>query len=208
MINDLDETLIALLQRELPPVLAEQVQISFATPDDQFPPQSVKLPAIDLFLYDVRENLELRSNECYLERHSDGTATRTQAPVRVDFSYLITAWPSQSVPDPSEDEHRLLGEVMRILLRYRTIPDELLQGMLVGQQPPLPVSSLQPGRLQSLGEFWQALGGKPKAALNYTVTLAVDISAPEEVRIVTDVQIKLRLEKKRAGNGGSQASAA
>jgi hypothetical protein len=23
-----------------------------------------------------------------------------------------------------------------------------------------------------LGEFWQALGGKPKAALNYTVTIA------------------------------------
>ena len=195
MINDLDETLAALLHRELPPALAEQVQISFATPDDQFPPQAVTLPAIDLFLYDVRENLELRSNELYLERHSDGTATRTQAPVRVDFSYLITAWPSQSVPDPAEDEHRLLGEVMRVLLCYRTIPDDLLQGALVGQQPPLPVSSLQPGRLQSLGEFWQALGGKPKAALNYMVTLAIDVVQPEEVRLVTDTMTKIRMQK-------------
>ena len=195
MIKDLDETIAALLRRDLPPALVGQVQISFATPDDQFPPQSVTLPAIDLFLYDVRENLDLRSNEVYLERRSDGRATRTRAPVRMDFSYLVTAWPSESVPDPAEDEHHLLGEVMRVLLRYRTIPEDMLQGVLVGQQPPLPVSSMQPGRLQSLGEFWQALGGKPKAALNYQVTLSVDVTAPQEVPLVTDKVIQIRMER-------------
>lgn len=198
MINALDETIKALLRRDLPSALAEQVQISFATPDDQFPPQSVTLPAIDLFLYDVRENLELRSNEVYIERRGDGTATRTRAPIRVDFSYLVTAWPSASVPDPAEDEHRLLGEAMRVLLRYRTIPAEVLQGELTGQELPLPVSSLQPGRLQSLGEFWQALGGKPKAALNYQVTLSVEVAKPETVPLVTDKVIKIRLERETA----------
>ena len=198
MINALDETIKALLRRDLPSALAEQVQISFATPDDQFPPQSVTLPAIDLFLYDVRENLELRSNEVYIERRGDGTATRTRAPIRVDFSYLVTAWPSASVPDPAEDEHRLLGEAMRVLLRYRTIPAEVLQGELTGQELPLPVSSLQPGRLQSLGEFWQALGGKPKAALNYQVTLSVEVAKPETVPLVTDKVINIRLERETA----------
>ena len=198
MINALDETIKALLKRDLPSALAEQVQISFGTPDDQFPPQSVTLPAIDLFLYDVRENLNLRSNEVYVERRGDGTATRTRAPVRVDFSYLVTAWPSASVPDPAEDEHRLLGEVMRVLLRYRTIPEEVLQNDLRGQEVPLPVSSLQPGRLQSMGEFWQALGGKPKAALNYQVTLSIDTAKPEVVPLVTDKVIKIRLEQETA----------
>jgi hypothetical protein len=155
------------------------------------------LPAIDLFLYDIRENLELRSNEVYLDRHMDGTATRTMAPVRIDASYLITAWPSQSVADPSEDEHRLLGEVIRALLRYRTLPEEVLQGSLLDQDLPLPVSTLQPGRLQSLGEFWQALGGKPKAALNYTVTLAVDAAQPEVVGLVTEKVLEFRMQ---AGN--------
>ena len=113
----------------------------------------------------------------------------------MDFSYLVTAWPSESVPDPAEDEHHLLGEVMRVLLRYQTIPADVLQGILVGQQLPLPVGSLQPGRLQSLGEFWQALGGKPKAALNYQVTLAVDVTAPQEVPLVTDQVIQIRMER-------------
>jgi hypothetical protein len=195
VIKDLDETLAALLRRELPQELSRQVQISFATPDDQFPPQSVTTPAIDLFLYDIRENLDLRSNEVFVERQSDGTAVRTQAPVRVDFSYLITTWPSESVPDPAEDEHLLLGFVMQAFLKHRVLPEDILQGVLVGQKPPLPASSLQPGRLQSLGEFWQALGGKPKAALNYQVTLSVDVSEPETTQLVTDKMIKLRMER-------------
>jgi hypothetical protein len=194
VINALDETLKALLRRDLPSELAKQVQISFATPDDQFPPQSVTLPAIDLFLYDVRENHELRSNEVSVERRSDGTVIQKRPPIRIDFSYLVTAWPSESVPEPAQDEHRLLGEVMRVLLRYRKLPEEVLQGVLKEQSPSLPVSSLQPGRLQSLGEFWQALGGKPKAALNYQITLSVDVAEPKEADLVTEKVIKIRLQ--------------
>lgn len=181
MIHDLDETLRELLTRTLPPGLVEQVTISFATPDNQFPPTSVTLPAIDLFLYDMRENRDLRSNEWRMERSSDGTATKRPPPVRVDCSYLVTAWPSESAPDPAEDEHRLLGEVMKVLLRHPTIPAEVLQGDLQGQEPPLPTISLHPGRLQSVGEFWQALGGKPKAALNYTVTIGVEVHKAVEI---------------------------
>ena len=75
MIDDLDKSLENLLQQELPPELVSQVTISFAPPDGKFPPPSVKLPAIDLFLYDVRENRGLRDAEWRLERRSDGAAT-------------------------------------------------------------------------------------------------------------------------------------
>jgi len=190
MIGDLDSTLQELLARELPGDLVDQVTISFATPDDEFPPTSVTLPAIDLFLYDVRENRELRTNEWQIERHSDGRITRQRPAVRVECSYLITAWASKHSNNPAQDEHYLLGEVMKVLLRHPTIPAVLLQGSLAGQEPPLPAITLQPGRLQSLGEFWQALGGKPKAALNYTVTIGVDVHKPVEAGPpVTDKRI-------------------
>ena len=68
-----------------PPSLVEQVAISFATPDDEFPPPSVSLPAIDLFLYDVRENVELRRSSWTTERRLNGTAVRMRAPVRVEL---------------------------------------------------------------------------------------------------------------------------
>lgn len=188
MIDDLDETLAALLKRELSPGLAQQIQVSFEAPDDQFPPQSVTTPAIDLFLYDVRENTELRSSDAWFERRDNGSMLRTMAPVRVDASYLITAWPREGLASPAEDEHRLLGEVMRVLLLHRTLPQELLQGSLKDSDLPLPVSALQPGRLQSLGEFWQAMGGKPKAAINYTVTLSVDVGKVTKTPLVKEAE--------------------
>jgi hypothetical protein len=193
MIDDLDKTLEQLLKHTLPPALAAQVSVTFAMPDNQFPSASVTLPAIDLFLYDIRENQDLRSKEWLVERLSDGTTTKKRAPVRVDCSYLVTAWPSHSTPNPAEDEHRLLGEVMKVLLRHPVLPASVLVGSLIGQEPALPVSSLQPGRLQSLAEFWQALGGKPKAALNYTVTIGVESEAPVEAGLpVTDAMIKFK----------------
>jgi hypothetical protein len=168
VINDLDSTLQELLERELH--FTSPVTISFDTPDDEFSPT---LPAVDLFLYDVRENRELRNNDWQVERQNDGTVVKTRPPVRVECSYLITAWAGDI-----ENEHLLLGEVMRVLLRHPTVPAEVLQGTLVGQEPPLPAISIQQGRLQSMAEFWQALGGTPKAALNYTVTISVPTVEP------------------------------
>ncbi len=63
MITDLDKTIEELLSRELVSIIGMPVSICFDVPDGNFPPSSVTLPAIDLFLYDIRENTELRSNE-------------------------------------------------------------------------------------------------------------------------------------------------
>ena len=178
MFQDLDATLAALVQSEL---AVKNVAISFAAPDDQFPPSSVKLPAIAFFLYQVRENTDLRTNQWELDRRDDGVTTRKRPPVRVDCFYLITAWPSESAPNPPQDEHRLLGEVLKVLLRYRAIPDTYLRGELVGLEPPLRARIIAESQLQSLGEFWQAMGGKPKATLHYAITLSVDVFEPEEV---------------------------
>jgi hypothetical protein len=156
----------------------------------------VILPAVDLFLYDIRENMELRSTGWIVEHSDDGTATKRRKPVRVDCSYLITAWASEGSTSRPFDEHLLLSEVMKVLLRYPVIPEVLLQGALRGQEPPLPSSTLQPGRLQSVSEFWQALGGKPKAALNYTVTIGIVPDRPVETEVpVRDKALNFRTEE-------------
>jgi hypothetical protein len=175
MFHDLDSTLHELLTRELPPGLVNQVGISFATPDTQFPPASVTLPAVDLFLYEVQENRDLRHTEPQVARQADGSVLHVPAPVRVDCHYLVTAWAKAGVQSPEQDEHRLLGEVMRILLRHRDLPAEAMQGSLTSQ--PMPVRGLVSlaSKLQGRGDFWQALGGRPRAAFHYTVTLCMDV---------------------------------
>ncbi len=177
MFQDLDATVAALVESELG---MENVAISFAAPDDQFPPSTVSLPAISFFLYDVRENHELRTSNWEVARHPDGTVTRKRPSARIDCSYLITAWPSESSPNPPQDEHRLLGEVMKVLVRHRTIPDTYLRGELVAQDPPVPTSFIANAGLPSIGEFWQAMGGKPKGALHYGLTVSLDVFEPVE----------------------------
>ncbi len=186
MFQDLDATLAALIANELS---LPNITVSFATPDDQFPPSSVSLPAVDLFLYDVQENLELRRAEWVVEQHDNGTASRRRPPILVNCSYLVTAWPSESSPNPSQDEHRLLGEVMKVLLRHPRLPTDTLQGELAEQEPPLRAKVLRESYLQSLGEFWQAMGGKPKPALHYTVTISVDVSTPEDLGVVVSDKV-------------------
>lgn len=170
MIDDLDTSLTHLISQEVSSL--DKTKVHFDAPDDKFAPA---LPAVNLFLYDVRENTELRSNEWLVERRTDGTTTKKRSPKRVECSYLITAWAGDV-----KSEHKLLGDVMTALLRHPTLPAEILQGSLQGQSPSLPAITLQPGRLQSLGEFWQALGGKPKSALNFTVTIGVEALKPVE----------------------------
>ncbi len=178
MIDDLDRSLQTLLTRELPAALADQLTITFAPPDGEFPPSTVPLPAVDLFLYDVRDNRDLHTPEWTAARQSDGRVLRTPPPARVDCAYLVTAWTVTTGPTPTFDEHRILGEVMRVLLRHRTLPEQVLQGVMAEQELPLPTATLQPGSLRGLSEFWQALGGKTKTTLNYTVTISVPLGLP------------------------------
>lgn len=187
MIADLDKSLKTLLERDIQ--YLDPDSIRFEVPDDQFEPPS--LPAVDLFLYDVRENMELRSNQWQIERSAQGEVIQLPPPIRVDCSYLITAWAGDV-----ESEHHLLSDVMVVLLRYPTIPADLMQGELARQTPPLPAVTLQSGRLQSMGEFWQALGGKPKAALHYTVTFSLDVFTEVRAPVVRETVIAIKPEIK------------
>ncbi len=195
MLNDLDKTLKTLLTRELPADLVGEeattkVTISFTTPDKESAANAIKPPAINFFLYDIRENMELRSNERRLEQR-DGLFIQHPPPVRVDCSYLITAW-SASADKATGDEHWLLSEVLQVLLRYRQLPVEVLQGKLKAQEPPVRAKILQPSYLNSMGEFWQAMGDRPRATLHYTVTISIPVGQPRELEAVIGLDIRLQ----------------
>lgn len=197
MLNDLDKSLKTLLEQELPPELVAQVTISFEAPDTQ---EARHTNTINFFLYDVRENWELRSNEWQIGRNN-GSVTQQPPPARVDCSYLITAWSkiSDGQQGKASQEHLFLGAVMKVLLRHRVLPANVLQGELEGQEPPVRAKPLQASQLQSLGEFWQAMGSKPKAMLNYTVTISVPVGEPVALGPpVTDVRFRFGPEQEES----------
>lgn len=180
MIRDLSETLKAILQDpSVPPELAA-ADILFDRPADPFTPAKT---TVDLFLYDIRENTELRSNEQVVERRGNQSITHP-APLRLNCSYLVTAWPAGGA-ELALQEHRLLSEVLVVFGQFPTIPPLYLQGSLIGQDPPLPMVALHPDALKNLSEFWTSLGNKLRASLTLTVTISVPLYADVPGFLVT-----------------------
>jgi hypothetical protein len=187
MIQDLSQTLRAILTQSGLPSDLSAAQIVFDRPGDTFNPSQT---AIDLFLYDLRENLELRANDSTLT-HANGQVTIVPPPLRLACTYLVTAWPV----GPGElalREHQLLGEVLQVLSRYPTIPAGFLQGSMVGQDPPLPMIALHPEALNNVAEFWTSLGSKLRASLCLTVTISVPVFAATTAREAISIQTGLQ----------------
>jgi hypothetical protein len=183
MIRDLDATLEAVLtQAGLPAELAA-AQIVFDRPTEPFnPPQTT----VDLFLYDVRENVELRDNEPIRRHTGIGRVTIEPPPLRVACSYLVTAWPVGGA-DLVLQEHRLLSQILQLLSRFPTIPASFLVGSLVNQEPPLPMITAQTDALKNPAEFWTAIGNRLRASLSVTVTVSMPAIEPIETGIVSTI---------------------
>lgn len=199
MIQALDMTLKKLLQSELPRELLGpdiKVFVGFSTPDERFPPASFQLPGLNLFLYDIQENVNLRNLETRSERQDNGTVLLRHAPTWVDCHYLVTAHARDGAQTPETDEHLLLGEALRVLLRHRRLPAEFLQEDLSGQRPLPRTSLIPPESLRHGMELWSALRGKPRPSFHYTVTLALEVTAPENAGPAVTEQPHLRLRLK------------
>jgi hypothetical protein len=168
MISDLSETLRAILtQPGLPAALAD-AHIVFDRPTEPFNPTQT---TVDLFLYEIRENHDLRSDPRGQPTGS-GAQTGSVASISLACSYLVTAWPV-SGPELALQEQNLLGETLQVLTGYPIIPAAFLRGSLVDQRPLPQMLVLHPDALKNTSEFWTALGSKLRPSLTVTVTIAV-----------------------------------
>ncbi|HXQ45446.1 MAG TPA: DUF4255 domain-containing protein [Caulobacteraceae bacterium] len=173
MIRDLDSTIEQLFKAgAVAGSSLSTASIDFDLPDATWR-SGLTTPTVNCYLYDVRENLDMRTYEDIRTRNTaSNTVTRVPAPIRIDCSYCITTW-STATTDAVLDEHDLLSQALVVLLDNQTIPSALLQGALAGQIPPYPtVIASQDGISKQHPQFWTALDQKLKPSLNYVITLA------------------------------------
>lgn len=169
MFADLDETIRQLLIKEVPLELSE-VDVSFDAPDRDWSGR-LSRPTINCFLYDVRENLDLRATDFEAMRTNDkATTTSKRVPARIDATYQITIWARAP-----EDEHQLLWRVLVVLFRNPILAEEILQGGLKNQLFPTPAKIIQPNQARANpAELWQSIDNRIRPALTYTVTVPLD----------------------------------
>jgi hypothetical protein len=188
MINDLSQLLKKILDDPQLPEPLRSARIAFERPTDPYNPGQ---RTVNVFLYDIRENTELRSNEPVIERRN-GRAFIRRAPLRVSCSYLITAWPDGIAGEAMVmQEHQLLSQVLQTLSRFPTIPASILAGTnLADQEPLLPLMTAQADGIKSASEFWSSLGNKIRPSITVTVTISMavfdDVTGPLVTTIGTE----------------------
>jgi hypothetical protein len=203
MIRELSETLQAILddpglENSFPELAAAQV--AFERPSEQYAPTQA---TVNLFLFDIRENTELRVKEPVIE-HRNGRAHILRPPMRVDCSYLLTAWIAGGAgPKPVLEEHELLGQALQVFTRYPTIPENFLQGSLKGQGRPLPLSvgGTNSGEMKDPADFWTALGNRLRPSLVVTATLELQTAEPGTAPLVKQRLLHVGLRADAAGPG-------
>lgn len=169
MIPDVDASLSALVQRDV--LDGADVDVSFEPPTAEWAGKRQR-PALNLFLYDIHEDLERRQTQPVAVRDDDGRVVGRAPPPRFfDLSYLVTAWTQRA-----EDEHRLLSLVMAAFLAADVLPGEVLQGYLADYAGHVHAQLAVPSEKEhSPTDIWLALGADLRPSLELQVSAPFDL---------------------------------
>ena len=173
MIHDVDESLRALVRRDA--LNGSSVEIAFDAPTKDWVARR-NAPTVDLYLYDIREDLPRREVMWQSIRDETGRVVeRRPPPRRFRLSYLVTAWTQRP-----EDEHRLLSSLLSCFIRHEVMPREIIAGPLAEQTLPVYVTvALPPPEDRSFADVWSALGGELKPSLDLVITAPLDTRRTE-----------------------------
>ena len=175
VLADVDETLRNLLGSQTLP--GEQVRVDLDAPNRDWSGRR-SVPTLNLFLADIRENLDMRRSDPREITDAQGNVTARQArPRYYALTYVLTAWAGTP-----EDEHRLLGAALVALLRHDYLPAEICRGGLADlSREGFAVRVRVGGTLfteRMATELWSALGSDYRPSLSVTVHTPVPTGVP------------------------------
>ena len=167
MLADLDETIRHFLI-DYAPLDTAEIDISFDTPDREWSSR-LSRPTVNCFLFDLRENHDLRQTGWDVTREN-GSYVRKKEPIRIDATYQVSVW-----AQAAEDEHQLLWHVLATLARHPVIPEDTWEGVVREQPLAIQTKVAQPTDGQrNMAELWQAIDNRVKPTITYTLTVALD----------------------------------
>ncbi|MBM3941668.1 MAG: DUF4255 domain-containing protein [SAR202 cluster bacterium] len=193
MFADLDESLRQLLVQRgsLDPA---EIDVSFDKPTREWA-AGLSRPTISLYLFDIRENLDLRNPVPWTVRSGpNNTAIKSRPEVRLDLTYRVTAFANAVA-----DEHRLLSQVLVTLLQHPVFPPELQQGEAAGQE--IVTAAAQPsGIIQSPADYWSVVDNDIKPAIDYKLTVHMDLRQETSVGLARSAALKVGEKKDSNGH--------
>jgi hypothetical protein len=193
MLNLIDRLLLKLLDTgwTTPPPPAKP-SFFFSIPDGDWLTRVKARTGVQLniYLYEVRENRDFRRASWDNVTLPDGTVVLSQPPAYVDCHYLISAWSSvedSDITSPVLDEHQVLSEALRVLLRNPDVVPAALgipNGGVVFQNAHVYLNVAPPEPPRVLNDFWSTMKLPWRPAVMLIVTAPIDLlvdSAPSPV---------------------------
>ncbi|GGK23204.1 hypothetical protein GCM10010124_14660 [Pilimelia terevasa] len=171
MIHEIDQALRRLVSEQA--LRGTDVAVVFDAPTKEWAARR-NAPTVNLYLYDIREDLRRRTRGL-LNEYGDGgvVVARHRPPRYLKLSYLLTAWTQRP-----EDEHRLLSDLVAAFLAHESVPPPLLAGRLAELGLPVPLTvALPPPEDRSFADVWTALGGELKPSLDIVVSAPLEATA-------------------------------
>lgn len=162
MLEELDGSLRNFLRAGVP-LRADDIDIEFATPDKEWSSR-LSRSTVNLFLYDVRRSTTRAVSGRSVRQTERGYSSAFRAPL-IRTRYLITVWTAEST-----DEHRVLGDILRLLAVTGSLPSEHLVGDLAGLDDPVELGLGGDDGMRP-NEMWSPLGVAPRANIELVVTL-------------------------------------
>jgi hypothetical protein len=170
MIADLDESIKQLLVTDMP-IKNGEIDVKFDQPKREWSAKLTK-PTVNFFLYDLRENVELRQTQYQKMINGnprDNIATLKKTPHRIDCYYMMTSWAAEA-----EDEHRLMTRSLMSLFRHPVLPEHILVGAMQNPKFPIQTHLARHDKLTNPAEVWSALDNEMRPSICYSLTLALD----------------------------------
>ena len=157
----------------------QTIDVVFDLPDmDKLPSD----PTLSVFLYEIHEDLQLRTGQVRGVKiaNDNKTATINSSWVNVNCNYLITYWDTtetvgQGSPGSSSSSQAItiMNYVVNALINNRQLVTDDLPYSYVRMIAPK-------DELNSLGNFWQSLGNKPRLSLQASVTVPLMLNNQQD----------------------------
>jgi hypothetical protein len=205
MLKPLDQTISTVLDTGWAPNGPLKPGFYFTVPDEDWRAKVKQTPTdlrLNVYLYEVRENTAFRRTEwdmIALPGPPPPTVVPSHPPVYFDCHYLISAWSGAEDSDaisPVLDEHEMLSEALRVLLRNPdVVPGTLPNALTIGggpvfQQAHIYLTVAPPEAPRVLNDFWSTMRLPWRPAIQLVATAPLDLlqDAPPATLVTTFIQ--------------------
>ena len=193
--------MINIVNKALTAYFADHINISESDMSFQKPKKdwinstaATTVPQMSIYLFDIRENIELRNNE-WQSKNYDTAIKRKKPDVRIDLFYIITFYSRNTNIDESiKEEHKWLSETLSVVYNNTYIPKEYFYddetGEIISDIPNIPAIPIQEKLFgeDSVLQLWSALNQYLMPAIYLKVTIPVSLAKYfEEAKVLRKI---------------------